>query len=308
MKVYYSGTDDPFLNLSIEKWLLKREDLKETEILLFYRNRPSVILGRFQNPWLECDLEKMAAEAVPLVRRESGGGTVYHDMGNMNFSFIGPKENFAKRERTALIVQALRSLRIPAEQGERNDIYIAGRKISGSAGRYTSSRALLHGTLLISADLSALGRYLISKDYHSTDVSSQGIASIRADVTNICDYNAELDYETICEAIVRETSHYLQSNPEVLSLNESETEEIQEIENYRSAMTSWDWIYGKTPSFTMVCPVQASRDSYLCRFTVKKGLIEEISIAENTPDEEREALAASCSPGTRFSAVYSAPV
>lgn len=301
MKVFYSNILDPAMNLSIENWLLKREDLKNFEVLFFYRNSPSVIIGRSQNPWLECDLQKMAENKVPLVRRESGGGAVYHDPGNMNFSFISEKEKLVKEERTVIIIKALRSLSISAVQGERNDIYIDGRKISGSAGRYTSSRALHHGTLLIDADLNALNKYLIAKDYKSSTVQSRGIASIRSEVANIGEFNESVDYLEICNAIIKESTVFLNSPAEATTLEYSDLEGIREIRENYIKLTGWDWLYGKTPSFTISARVMLSGIERECRFSINKGIVDKVDFEGETIAEKDKKHMVRYYLGKRFS-------
>ncbi|MBB6480012.1 lipoate--protein ligase [Spirochaeta isovalerica] len=290
MKVFFSEATDPFTNLSIEKWLLKREDLKNSDVLLFYRNAPSVILGRFQNPWLECDLRKMEADEVTLVRRESGGGTVYHDQGNMNFSFIENKDRLIKEEKTAIVVAALTSLGIEAAQGERNDIYIDGKKISGSAGRYTAKRALHHGTLLIETDLKNLNRYLLKKDYKSPSMNSRGTASIPSEVTNILYYNNQLVYREICESIIEKASASRNSQVEIVNLKLSDIENREEIKDIRATFSGWEWTFGKTPTFTFASPAAVPGNGSECLITVKQGLIEDISFRGETGRAEKEFI------------------
>jgi len=304
MKFFYSEILDPILNLSIEKWLMSREDLEGTEVILFYRNMPSVIIGRFQNPWLECDLKKMSERSIPLVRRESGGGAVFHDPGNMNFSFICRKDKMIKEEKTNLIVGALKSLGIEAVKGKRNDIFIDGKKISGSAGRYTSNRALHHGTLLIDSDLDSLDGYLTAKAYDTAQVKSQGIPSIRSKVTNIGYYCDGIDYPMICQAIVNRAAGTSKGTGEIIHLYRPEVEKNEEIIKYRTALAGWDWLYGKTPSFSMICPARISGNLFSCRFDVRRGLVATLFPMEENVDNERESLLTEKYLGRRFNDIY----
>jgi len=304
MTFFHSEILDPLLNLAIEKWLMKREDLKETEVLFFYRNAPSVIIGRFQNPWMECDLKQMAEKGISLIRRESGGGAVYHDTGNLNFSFICGKERMVKEEKTALVTGALKSLGIEAEAGARNDIYIEGKKISGSAGRYTSSIALHHGTLLIDSDLEALNSYLTVNQCVSAQLKSQGIPSNRSKVTNIRDHRREIDYQMICRAIEDCAADSSGETGKAISISLSDVECIEEIETYRSDLAGWDWLYGKTPSFSIRCPVRIAGTRVACRFNVRKGLVETLFPEGRTADSREESLLAEKFLGRRFNEIF----
>lgn len=293
LTVYISEIHDPAFNLAIEKWLFQHEKLDRDEVLFFYRNAPSVIMGRFQNPWLECDLKKIKEQGVQLIRRESGGGTVYHDLGNLNFSFMANKDQLVKEEKTRIVVEALQSLHINAAQGERNDIYMDTKKISGSAGRYTSAKALHHGTLLINADLRALESYLLAKDYSSEALQSKGIASISSKTTNINDFDPNIDYKKIIDAISRRASEIMNVQVVEKIIKEEDFQEILEVEETRELLKSWEWLYGKTPSFTSVFTERVTGKKYNCKLHVNKGLITEIGFPDEPITEvDKEAVIA----------------
>lgn len=281
MNVFHSETLDPYINLSTEKWLLRSLDYQNSEILFLYKNAPSVIIGRFQNPWLECDLEKMNDNRIPLVRRESGGGAVYHDSGNLNFSFITEKDKLIKEERTEIVLRALKSLGIDARAGDRNDLFIGIKKISGSAGKYTSKRALHHGTLLINTDLNALESYLLTKDYHSRAVNSRGIPSIRARVGNITESTDDVNAEQICESIERETAYFLKSQIEKKVLSENEMLAVPSIREQVSELQKWDWRFGKTPAFSIRLPVKIPGMEQQCNLNISKGFIKSVQCEKN---------------------------
>jgi lipoate---protein ligase len=265
------------MNLAIETWLLRREDLFNQEVLFLYRNTQSVIIGRFQNPWLECDLEKMNKDNIDFSRRQSGGGAVYHDPGNTNFTFISDKKHFIREEKTELVIRALKTLGIDAEQGKRNDIYVNNRKISGSASKYSSLRVLHHGTLLINADLDALNKYLITMDYNSSSIKSKGVASIRSDVANLNEYDKSLTHDKICDAIIQTASKELNGSIAITHLSLSDLNNIREINEYYSIITNWEWLYGKTPSFTVTAPIPLRNPESEYLFTISKGIITEIT-------------------------------
>ena len=255
-------------NLSIENWLLHREDPEEQEILFLWRNRPSIIIGRFQNPWLECRLHEMEQNNISFARRQSGGGAVYHDEGNTNFTFITGKDGFSRTEKTNLIIKTLSELGIHANQGDRHDIYINGKKVSGSASKYTSGKVIHHGTLLINADLDALNKYLTTKHYKNGSISSKGIKSVRSQVTNLIDIQPSINHNIFCKTLI----NVLEEESKPTELEELKIEDLKnnpEIKDYYNKIRSWPWLYGSTPAFTI--------DKKDCTFTIKKGIITEIN-------------------------------
>jgi lipoate-protein ligase A len=191
IQVYISPSTDPYFNLALEDYLF-RSVLNTQPILYLWQNANSIVIGRAQNPWTECDLDKMAQDDVKLVRRQSGGGAVYHDLGNLNFTFLNPKNspnsnlNYNKQTNLQIIINALEQFDISAKFSGRNDILVYpeisdpnGKKISGSAFRETKDKAFHHGTLLVNADLEKLGAYLTPPD---KKLKSKGVKSVRSRV------------------------------------------------------------------------------------------------------------------------------
>lgn len=160
---FESRSTDPYFNLAFEHYLFRKE-LRFDHVLFTWRNRNSVVIGRNQNAWQECDLQQMRRSGTPLVRRESGGGAVYHDMGNALFSVIMPRAEFHRDKYLILVQRALANLDISATLNNRHDLLIDGRKVSGSAYKLVNSRAYHHGTMLIETDLR-----LVSEVLHKTD-------------------------------------------------------------------------------------------------------------------------------------------
>ncbi|MBT9259920.1 MAG: lipoate--protein ligase, partial [Clostridiales bacterium] len=174
---------DPRINLAIEEYILRHLD-KEQTYLLFYINDPSIIIGRNQNTLEEIDDAYCREHGIHVVRRLSGGGAVYHDRGNLNFSFITKDDgqsfmNF--RKFTEPVVEALRALGVPAELTGRNDIQVGDRKISGNAQFTTGGRMFSHGTLMLSVDLDRVSRALRPK---AEKFQSKSTKSVRARVAN----------------------------------------------------------------------------------------------------------------------------
>lgn len=275
-KIFTTDNLDPYYNLSIENWLLHREDLDKQNILFLWRNRPSIIIGRFQNPWLECRLKEMESNNIYYARRPSGGGAVYHDEGNLNFTFISQKEGFSRTEKTDLIIQALLSMGIEAAQGKRYDIYINGKKVSGSASKYTSGKVIHHGTLLIKADLQALGNYLLSSYYQNGAIKSKGIESVRSQVTNLSLIKPDLDHNQFSKALIETLHHRYGEDCEIKNLPIEELCRTEEIETFRKKLMGWDWLYGNTPRFSLDLTIPFENKEYKCFVSIKKGLIDSI--------------------------------
>ncbi|HZG73990.1 MAG TPA: lipoate--protein ligase, partial [Chondromyces sp.] len=181
---------DPRINLAIEEYAVKHLDINET-YLLFYINEPSIIIGKNQNTIEEINTEYVEKNNIHVVRRLSGGGAVYHDLGNLNFSFITKDDgesfhNFLKF--TEPVIQALQKLGINAELSGRNDILAEGRKVSGNAQFSTKGRMFNHGTLLFDSEMDHIVSALkVRKD----KIESKGIKSIRSRVANISEFLEE---------------------------------------------------------------------------------------------------------------------
>jgi lipoate-protein ligase A len=163
VRVLISETFDPWFNIATEEWIFRDMD-PSIQILFLWRNEKTVVIGRFQNPWSECNTQKMEEDGIKLSRRHSGGGAVFHDLGNTNFTFLSSKTSYSKDANNKIILNALKEFNIEAFTSGRNDILVAtsdgDKKISGSAFKETKDRAFHHGTLLIDSDMTKLGLYL----------------------------------------------------------------------------------------------------------------------------------------------------
>jgi len=237
---------DPRINLAIEEYLIKSIAPKE-EILMFYINKPSIIIGRNQNTIQEINVDYVKANDIIVVRRLSGGGAVYHDLGNLNFSFIAPNSpgnfnNFCKF--TQPVIKVLMKMGVPAELSGRNDILADGKKISGNAQYVSGLRILSHGTLLWDTDLSVVGEALRVKQ---SKIESKGIKSVRSRVANITEFLPENppDIMTFRQMIIDGVNS---ENPlEEYVLSETDWENIHQLS--RERYQTWEWNFGKSPAF-----------------------------------------------------------
>jgi lipoate---protein ligase len=268
------GITDPRINLAIEEYALKNLDINET-YLLFYINEPSIIIGKNQNTIEEINTEYVEGNGIHIVRRLSGGGAVYHDLGNLNFSFITKDDgesfhNF--RKFTEPVVAALRKLGVNAELSGRNDLLAEGRKISGNAQFSTKGRMFSHGTLLFNSEMDHIVSALrVKKD----KIESKGIKSVRSRVANISEFLEEkMEIEEFRSLILQnifegeEIQEYVLTEEDWVKIHQLSKERYQ----------SWEWNYGKSPKFNLQHSHRFPVGQIDVRLEVNKGVIENCKI------------------------------
>ncbi|MDT9023493.1 MULTISPECIES: lipoate--protein ligase [Rossellomorea] len=268
------GITDPRVNLAIEEYALKNLDINES-YLLFYINEPSIIIGKNQNTIEEINTDYVEKQGLHVVRRLSGGGAVYHDLGNLNFSFITKDDgesfhNFKKF--TEPVVTALHKLGVKAELSGRNDIIAEGRKISGNAQFSTKGRMFSHGTLLFDSEMeNVVSALRVKKD----KIESKGIKSIRSRVANISEFLSE---KMTIEQFRSTLLDYIfdGSDVEEYVLTEEDWKNIQELSKER--YQNWDWNYGKSPKFNLQHSHRFPVGSIDVRLEVNKGKIDNCKI------------------------------
>ncbi len=270
------GITDPRINLAIEEYMLYHLDLDDM-YLLFYINEPSIIIGRNQNTFEEINVDYVREHNVHVVRRLSGGGAVYHDLGNLNFSFLAKssEDNFRDfRKFTEPVVSALKKLGVDAELTGRNDIQIGEKKISGNAQFSTKGRMFSHGTLMFDVNLDEVAKTLRVKQ---DKIESKGIKSIRSRVANIRDYldNKDLSILEFRRILLETIFEGEQPIPEY-HLTDNDWKEIHEISKNR--YQNWDWNYGKSPEFNVQRSKRFPIGSIDVRLNVKNGVIETCKI------------------------------
>ncbi len=266
-------THDPGLNLAAEEFLLRRLDLA-ADVIFFYVNAPSVIVGRNQNTFEEINTAFVRARGLPVLRRLSGGGAVYHDWGNLNFSFITRYEprNFQNfRKFTAPIIETLRALGVPAELSGRSDIRVAGRKISGNAQYRSGARMLSHGTLLFNTRLEDLEAALAVEP---GVIVSKALKSVRSQVANICEFLAPGMDLGAFKARLLEGLFAGQPAIPTYHFTEADWAEIRALAAARYAL--WDWNYGASPPFTVQKRALFTAGPVEARIEVQHGRIANI--------------------------------
>lgn len=261
---------DASLNLALEEYVL-REAQTTDDILLFYINAPSIIIGRHQNTIEEINREYVEKHGIRIVRRLSGGGAVYHDLGNLNFSFIttSQPENFRNFKKfTEPIIRGLAKLGIPAELSGRNDILVDGRKVSGNAQYVSKSRMVSHGTLLFNSDLSNVSEAL---NVHESKITSKGIKSVRSRVANISEFMGQpMEIEAFRAYLLQFIFEGCDPIP-TYPLSERDWAGVRKLaeERYRS----WDWTYGHSPEFNVQKRQRFPSGEIDARLNVQQGVI-----------------------------------
>jgi lipoate-protein ligase A len=244
MNVFISPFHNPFLNLALEDHFLRGG--ADLPLLLFYVNRPCVVLGRFQNPWLECQLPFLVEKDIWMVRRQSGGGCVFHDEGNLNFCFITKETMIDRRKHAELLKEAFAKADIELQISPRHDLWLQDKsgewkKISGSAYKQTKFGSFHHGTFLVSSDLAKLEESLkhtmIPKD-------TKSIASVRSKVIKLQERFPETQIDDVIEIV----AHHLKTIPMALDGSLLSIPEVQEIFRHLRSDT---WLWGETPAFHM---------------------------------------------------------
>lgn len=279
---------DASINLALEEYVLRNAQTDE-DMLLFYINAPSIIIGRHQNTLEEINCDYVDDHGIRVVRRLSGGGAVYHDLGNLNFSFIteSKPENFRNFKKfTEPVVKALAALGVPAELSGRNDLLVDGRKISGNAQYISKGRMVSHGTLLFNSDLSHVSDAL---NVRESKIVSKGIKSVRSRVANISEFLSQpIDIETFRQHLLTQIFAGESQIP-VYPLGDADWVGVHQLaeERYRS----WDWNYGRSPDFNVEKRQRFPAGEIDARLDIQQGVIRSVKFyGDFFAEVEPEAL------------------
>lgn len=271
------GITDARVNLALEEHVFRHKPADE-DVLLFYVNARAIIIGRNQNTIEEIDADVVAAREVQVVRRVSGGGAVYHDLGNLNFSFMTPEVTgrFNRYDHfTRPVVEALRALGVPAELGGRNDILAGGRKISGNAQFATPTRMFSHGTLLLDSDLDAVTAALRPKP---GKVESKGVKSIRSRVANIAEFlAAPLSVGALQDLILEQIFGTAdRARIPTVPLTDDDWAAVRALVDAKYG--AWAWNYGENPPSNVQRARRFPAGEIDVRLDVREGRIESARI------------------------------
>lgn len=271
MLTIINNENDPYYNLALEEWLLKSGDAPDALVWL-WQNRSAVIVGRHQNATEEVNLALTEARGIDVVRRISGGGAVYHDFGNVNFTFTAPFRGQAEdlfRQFTAPVIAALRSFSVPAEFSGRNDIVVCGKKVSGNAQAYYRDRMFHHGTILFDSDLDAIDAVLnVAPD----KIQAKGVKSVRSRVTNVRPFMRE---DITVSAFMERLLAYLLGTDDIeartFRLAPEAEAEVRRLaaEKYRT----WEWNHGHSPFYNVTKSARFAGGKVAFYLHVQDGLI-----------------------------------
>ncbi len=272
--IYKAVEHDIHFNLATEAFLMEKLQ-SGTNALFLWRNAPTVVIGRYQNPFIECNLGNMDRDGVKLARRFSGGGAVYHDLGNLCFTFIRPKDQFSKERNFSIVAKALKSLGLHTEVSGRNDILANGAKISGNAFQITTDRVCHHGTLLFDCALDVLPFYLTPD---IIKLESHGVKSVASRVKNIRDLNDSISIQDIENALIREFKEDCHADCQTMDLEKENLIRDPYIQEVYSRLSSKQWNLGMTPRFKDLLKGRNNFGSFSFQLDVDRAVIKKASV------------------------------
>lgn len=284
LRLLVSDSHDPLFNLAVEECIFRQMDPNQ-RVLFLWRNANTVVIGRAQNPWKECNTRRMEEDCVTLARRSSGGGAVFHDLGNSCFTFMAGKPGYDKSISTAIVLDALKLLGVNAVASGRNDLLVAtqdgDRKVSGSAYRETHDRGFHHGTLLLDADLSRLANYL---NPDPKKLAAKGIRSVRSRVANLCELLPGIEHQQVSHALIEAFfAHYgARVSPEHIS--PTQLPDLPGFADTFAHQRSWEWNFGHAPAFTHQLDERFDWGGVELHFDVEKGVIGRAQIFSDSLD------------------------
>lgn len=293
ISVFHGFGTDPYENLAIEKFLLDSVEPNQC-ILYLWQNQNTVVIGRNQNPWVECRTSLLEEEGGKLARRLSGGGAVFHDLGNLNFTFLVSNENYDVDRQLSVIQKACSMIGIDAIKSGRNDLLVQACKFSGNAFYKSKNNAYHHGTLLIDVNMDKLSRYLCPS---KAKLEAKGISSVRSRVINLTELVPGLTCEQMRRLMVAgfESVYGLQSD--MITLTEEQLSQIHETAKLNS---SWDFLYGTPLPFTFSCEDRFSWGSINLQIQAKDGHIVDTKVYSDSMDWQLSEIIRQALIGRRF--------
>lgn len=268
MRYLKNSNTDPYYNMAFDEYCLESLPIDEP-VFYLWQNRPAVIVGFNQEVNTEVNLDYLKANDIALVRRVTGGGAVYHDLGNLNYTIVGRSEDLERDypEYASLMMKALQALGVPATLSGRNDILVGERKVSGFAKRVCKNRLMVHGTLMYDVDLEVLTKVL---NPSVTKLQSKGIASVRSRVANLSEYLPEIaDVQMLSEQLEKILSG--NDTDTAYQLSEEDLANIQRLRDEKFA--KWEWNYGRSPKATLVHSARLACGTVEVHLTLKENRI-----------------------------------
>lgn len=275
--LYESTSYDPYYNLAVEQHLMETVE-EGTCILYLWQNENTVVIGRNQNAWKECRISLLEQEGGHLARRLSGGGAVFHDLGNLNFTFLVSQADYCLDRQFSVIQEAARNFGIPAEKSGRNDVLADGRKFSGNAFFRSGTRAYHHGTLLLDVDTQRMGRYL---NPSKAKLQSKGVDSVRSRVVNLRELNPDITIPKLKAAMAEAFAGVYG-----LPLGRIQADALDKlcIDSLRQRNGSWEWLYGQKIPFTFEWEDRFPWGGIQITLRVENGIVQQAKIYSDAMD------------------------
>ncbi len=293
-KLYIYETDcvDPHRNLAVEKYLM--DQVKPGECVLYlWQNKNTVVIGKNQNAFAECRTTLLQEEGGVLARRLSGGGAVFHDLGNLNFTFLMCKEDYDLDRQLTVIEQACKIAGVNAERSGRNDVLADGRKFSGNAFYQNRTHAYHHGTLMVDVDKDKLGRYLSPS---KAKLEAKGVASVRSRVVNLKELSPALTIASMKEFMKQAFCRVYGLDADTLTLQDNE-----EISALQAEYGSWEYLYGTPMPFSFSCEDRFSWGSVELQLDAKNAIITDVRLFSDAMDWSLSGTVQEALTGCRFS-------
>ena len=292
--LYQSRSFDPYYNLALEKLLLERVAPGEC-ILYLWQNQNTVVIGKNQNAWVECRTSLLEAEGGHLARRLSGGGAVFHDVGNLNFTFLVRDEDYDVDRQLSVIQAAAELAGVQTEKSGRNDVLADGRKFSGNAFYHQGGHAYHHGTLMVDVDKDKLQRYLSPS---KAKLEAKGVASVRSRVVNLNELSPGLTCDKLRQLMVQafERVYALPSSPVTLT-----EDDLKIAEENARINASWDFLYGARLPFTFQCEGRFPWGGIQLQLEAKGGIITATKVYSDAMDWQLAPAVEQALTGCRFS-------
>ncbi|MCM3039415.1 lipoate--protein ligase [Paenibacillus motobuensis] len=268
-RIIVSEEYNPYYNLALEEDLLR--DVNSDEVILYlWQNEKTVVIGRNQNPFLECDISQLTAGGVRLARRISGGGAVYHDLGNLNFTFIYQEHNKNLEQQLHVIKQAVEALGVTVEFSGRNDLTIQGQKFSGHAFYAENGHEFHHGTLMVDVDLSQLGQVLRPS---KLKMQAKGVTSVKSRVVNLQQLVPSCSVNQLIDLLVASFGEIYGDMEKPHKYN-SENYIPTQLSKYEDSK----WIYGESPKYDVMLERRISQGMFQALLQVENGGVQRIKI------------------------------
>ena len=295
LKLFRGQSFDPYYNLAVEQVLMETVE-EGCCILYLWQNQNTVVIGANQNAWKECRVSLLEGEGGHLARRLSGGGAVFHDLGNLNFTFLVSEKDYDLDRQMTVIERACRILGLDAARSGRNDVLVDGRKFSGNAFYHSGGKAYHHGTLLIRVDGEKLARYLSPS---KAKLEAKGVDSVRSRVVNLAELLPDLTCEDMARAMTQAFAEVYGLNVETM---DASAVDAAAVEKYRARNASREWLYGKPLPLTFACEDRFEWGGVQLAVQVESGVVAGVKLWSDAMDADLAPRVERALAGSRFDA------